>query len=441
MQARTLATLAALLALTACSGGTSDPLDASLDAPLEALEAAPDAAQEHSPPSRACTDPGLPGALHAGVLEVTVDDPPRASTLNLRVHYPALGAGEGAAPDASGAPYPVVILSHGFLMVPATYDYLAAHLASHGFVVVATAHQDSAPRVVERLAQACADIPKAEQWDRVDEAFRAMLEQNHAHRRVGDVATLIDAAAALDADDPTLRGLMDLGRVGMLGHSFGGFTALMAGGAALQTGSISALCQDDPGVADILKIGILPFLTCQVFAVTDPALLTDPIHLREPRVKAMVELAGPVETLWGASLQGLGDLEIPVMGVFTTTDEAVKYDTGPALLFDALPSQNPRYFLSFTGGDHGNFGHIDHDYFDSLTQGIPAGCAYKLFVDLLVGDPDKPPALPEATQHAFTQAAATAFLQAHLADATGCEPYLSAEYYQGLDPAFFAFQP
>ena len=253
---------------------------------------------------------------------------------------------------------------------------------------------------------------------------------------LADVSTLIDAAEAPTTLDPALDGLIDATRVAVVGHSFGAFTGLMAAGAALHTDYIAGHCVEDATVADILELGIMPFLTCQVFARTDLARLVDPIRLREPRVNALVAMASPSHILWGADGVGLHELEVPAMFVYTTTDEAVPYEVGPAQIAADLPGGAA--FLSFAGGDHGNFGHIEHAFFDELMAPLPMGCAYRAFVDLMVGDPEQPPALPEATQHAFAAAAAAAFLQQALRGAD-CAPWLTSAAFAELDEAFVTF--
>jgi predicted dienelactone hydrolase len=421
----------AALAALACAPTSSDDATGGLDA-AEADTATSDV----NPAPGACRAPAEPGPYLVGFRARDLHDPQRQEELTVRVHHPGLSAGQDAAPDSGGAPYPLVILSHGFLMRPQTYDYLAAHLASHGFVVLAVPHQDTAARVVARFAEACADIPKPQQWGRLSEAVRGALEQDHAHRRVADVSTLIDAAEAPTTLDPALEGLIDAERVAVMGHSFGAFTGLMAAGAALHTDYIAGHCVEDATVADILALGIMPFLTCQVFARTDPARLVDPIRLREPRVDALVAMASPSHVLWGADQAGLRELEVPAMLVYTTTDEAVPYEVGPAQIADDLPEGAA--FLSFNGGDHGNFGHIEHAFFDEIMAPLPTGCAYRAFVDLMVGDPDQPVELPEATQHAFAASAAAGFLQQELRGAD-CAAWLTSEAFSALDEAFITF--
>lgn len=81
-------------------------------------------------------DPTAPGKLAVGVTTVDAVDPSRANrTLPTEVWYPARRAGRDAEPLARR--YPLVLIAHGFCGSRLYYDYLAPHLASHGFVVAA----------------------------------------------------------------------------------------------------------------------------------------------------------------------------------------------------------------------------------------------------------------------------------------------------------------
>ncbi len=57
--------------------------------------------------------------------------------LTTEVWYPAISAGRDTAIDGSGAPYPLIVHSHGFLDNRLGESYVTGHLASHGYVVAA----------------------------------------------------------------------------------------------------------------------------------------------------------------------------------------------------------------------------------------------------------------------------------------------------------------
>ncbi len=79
------------------------------------------------------------GPFAVGVSDVVFSDAIFGQgTIRGRLYYPAATAGEDAAPDPSGGPFPLVAFQHGYLGRPENYDALCAHVAGWGFVVAST---------------------------------------------------------------------------------------------------------------------------------------------------------------------------------------------------------------------------------------------------------------------------------------------------------------
>ena len=116
------------------------------------------------------------------------------------------GRPHAAVPDAAAAPgpFPLVAFSHGNSGLRRQSTFLTTHLASHGFVVVAPDHPGNT--FFDMLD--------------LDEQARRGRHLEVRRERPRDLARAIDAALAG-------RGLprVDAGRIGALGHSFGGWTA------------------------------------------------------------------------------------------------------------------------------------------------------------------------------------------------------------------------
>lgn len=112
-----------------------------------------------------------------------------------------------SAPDAALAegsdPFPVIAFSHCHNCIRFSAMSIAERLASHGFVVLAPDHAGN--DMFDKLAD-------------LDPAFLTV--------RVADIRFVLDQALDPNASDvpDVLRGTLDAGRVGMLGHSFGGVT-------------------------------------------------------------------------------------------------------------------------------------------------------------------------------------------------------------------------
>jgi predicted dienelactone hydrolase len=130
-------------------------------------------------------------------------------------------------PEAAGT-FPLVVYSHPSRSHRRAATFLCTHLASHGYVVAAMDHSESvvpelAPRDGETVEQ------KHARWDAVIAS------------RVPDVRVLLDHLGA--------------GQAGIVGHSFGGWTALAVPEVEPRIAAVVALA---PGGNSRPKPGILP---------------------------------------------------------------------------------------------------------------------------------------------------------------------------------------
>jgi dienelactone hydrolase len=117
-------------------------------------------------------------------------------TLVTEVWFPAMSAG-GAVVDPGGAPYPLVVHSHGLLDYRTGEAHLAEHLASHGYVV---ASPDFPLTSLGRIA--CIRLADIENQPR-------------------DVSFVIDSVLA------QYGSVIDADRIGVAGLSYGGTTTLL----------------------------------------------------------------------------------------------------------------------------------------------------------------------------------------------------------------------
>ncbi|NBX26618.1 MAG: hypothetical protein EBQ99_11345, partial [Planctomycetes bacterium] len=130
-----------------------------------------------------------------------------ARKVPIKVHVPT-----------SGGPYPVVVLSHGAGGDWDTHFAQAQDLASHGYAVLCVEHVGSNR---ERLTQGMRPMKNLDAMIRdADEVFA----------RPRDVSFAIDQAKRWNEGQGELHGQFDLGRVGVMGHSFGAFTTMVVCG-------------------------------------------------------------------------------------------------------------------------------------------------------------------------------------------------------------------
>jgi predicted dienelactone hydrolase len=228
-------------------------------------------------------------------------------------------------PDTTGGPYPLVVFSHGFALSPIVYGTLVEHYASQGYVVLAPEHNESFDGSLTGFWKELIDRPV-------------------------DISRTIDHAEQLSRSGEPLAGMIDLDDVAVVGHSYGGYTALAAAGAqfdfAAYKDRCAALAADDP----------LNFFCAPLSNESDMAMRAglDEVpsglwpSFGDPRITAAISLAGDAYLF---DQRGLAELEVPVMAMGGTIDEGTPYTWGAKLTYDHAGSTN-KTLVSFPGAGH-----------------------------------------------------------------------------------------
>ncbi|HXJ60123.1 MAG TPA: hypothetical protein VNU68_26045 [Verrucomicrobiae bacterium] len=153
-----------------------------------------------------------------------------------------------AAPvDTSAAPYPVVLYSHGFRVGRRDNTDKCEELASHGYVVVAVDHADCLATV----------FPDGRLLSTTISSFSDALFQSN----VEDLRFVLEALTRWNGDDPILRGLLDLQRMGTMGWSYGGGVAAEIGRTDARVKAVVLLDAYLQNAHDVAWLGIQkPFL-------------------------------------------------------------------------------------------------------------------------------------------------------------------------------------
>ena len=173
-------------------------------------------------------------------------------------------AREGAPVDAESEAFPIIVFSHGSTSSPIDFTHNFEHLASHGYIVAAPWHtrtnqddvranflntQNGGPRFMP--------CPDGRLIGCVDAVIKTL-----AINRVRDVKGVLDTLPAL------FGSRADINRVGLMGHSAGSITAILAAGGSLAFGVAA-----DPRVSAVLTMGMI---TDDVIDQTDTENVTVP---------------------------------------------------------------------------------------------------------------------------------------------------------------------
>ena len=127
---------------------------------------------------------------------------------------------------AAGGPYPLVIMSHGGGGNRESGLYQAEHVASHGYVVLSIEHPYSNTKQTKfYMSRAGGNMKPLEALHRTTKDAREVLG------RPRDVSFAIDQAMEWNRAHPKLAGRIDIGKIGVMGHSFGAYTTLAVCGA------------------------------------------------------------------------------------------------------------------------------------------------------------------------------------------------------------------
>ncbi|MFW6078175.1 MAG: alpha/beta hydrolase family protein [Gemmatimonadota bacterium] len=148
-----------------------------------------------------------------------------------RFGFPAGFVSEVSTHSMSGGPaldgrHPVLIFSHGLSWPSAMYQSFFEELASHGYVVAAITHPYGADVVVfpDGRRFDFAVVPERISTDTARERVLAEYVGTWA----ADVRFVADELVAIDSGRSPVAGHLDLDRVGVFGHSYGGSASALA---------------------------------------------------------------------------------------------------------------------------------------------------------------------------------------------------------------------
>ncbi len=214
-----------------------------------------------------------------------------------------------AAPAPTGAPFPLVLISHGYPGNRFLLSHLAENIASKGYVVASIDHTDSTYR------------------DRA--AFGSTLVN-----RPLDQLFVLNEMARMAGEDGFLKGLLDADNTGLIGYSMGGYGAVITAGGGVTEASVGYAWGAPYGTLAIHQAG----------SDSHAALFDD-------RIKTAVAFGpwGMNTGFWDAT--GLAGVKIPMLFIAGSQDDTSLYEKGVRAIWENTKGVD-RALLTYENGGH-----------------------------------------------------------------------------------------
>jgi len=216
-----------------------------------------------------------------------------------------------AAPLTSEAPFPLVIISHGYPGNRYLMSHLAENLASKGFVTVSIDHKDSTYDDQKPFASTL-----------YNRAFDDLFVLNEMDR------------LGKPGSGSFLGGRLDASRTGLVGYSMGGYGAVNVVGGGYSKASETVN-------------GAPPNKLLADRGAANPEYR----KTMDPRIKAVIAIApwGMVGGFWDA--EGLKGVATPVLFVAGSADDVAGYEKGTKAIYLGAVNAD-RYLLTFLNANH-----------------------------------------------------------------------------------------
>lgn len=227
--------------------------------------------------------------------------------------------------NSTTADKPVVIFSHGFSSDNQDMRYIAEHLASHGYVVAAVEHIGSNQNY---------------QLDPSRPGVIPFMNPQEFLERPQDISFILDKLAELNqSNESPLKGKLATDKAMVIGHSFGGGTALSIAGAELQVDFLKTRC---PQILRI-TVNIGQGLQC-----VGERLPENRYQLRDNRIKQAIALNPTTSLMFGQT--GLKKLQVPTLMLASSADITTPALTEQVIGFSKIPAA--KWLVGIIGATH-----------------------------------------------------------------------------------------
>jgi predicted dienelactone hydrolase len=247
--------------------------------------------------------PGIAGATGDTAMRVYLRDGKTEATIVGK-------AVRDADPTASGQPFPLVLISHGYPGNRFLLSHLAENIASKGYVVASIDHTDSTYRTKSAFGSTLVNRP-------LDQLF------------------VLDQMAAASRDTGSfLNGLLDASNAGLIGYSMGGYGALITAGGGVTQASVDFVWGAPQGTLGIHLSG------------------SDTHNsLPDARIKTAIAFGpwGMNTGFWDADT--LKGVKIPMLFVAGSVDSTSGYETGTRAIWQGTTGVN-RALLTYENANN-----------------------------------------------------------------------------------------
>ena len=281
-------------------------------------------------------------------------------------------------------PAPIVLLSHGFGSEPRAFDYLGEHLASYGIAAVSVEHIGS---------------DSDYELEFLEGAQKSAIAPEEFIERPLDIQYVIDELERRNLNDPVFRNI-DLNKIGVIGHSLGGYTTLALAGAEI---NVERLRQQCPNKKINLNVSLLMQCRAENLEVER--------QLKDPRIKGAIAISPIASGIFGQ--ESLNDITIPTAIISGSEDIIAPVVQEQVYPFTWLAAED-KYLAMIVPGDHFSG--------SSLPRRKPADpTVIEEFVGQRIGDGQP-----------YIKAFAVAFVKVHIEGNSEYLPYLDASYAQNI---------
>lgn len=284
----------------------------------------------------------------------------------------------------------LIVISHGVASSRKTFTYLGRHLASQGFAVAIVEHNDISLNKFDNFLSGLDDFP----------------EPNNLIERPLDIKYVLDFLERESYVRSSAQNKINLERVGIIGHSFGGYSSLVLAGGKLIADPQEKKCSIEDNQSVLLDLSSLAKCTFNQVSTKD-------YQLKDSRVKAVIAL-NPMSRIFDPV--GISSIDVPTMFVSSTNDLIMPPVAEQIQPFTWLDRDIDKYLVFVKPGTHFSF----------LREGLG-----------VLPVPDSVVGISPTEAYPVIKALATVFFQTYLNQQEDYRAYLQSDALNLFDNSSF----